>query len=124
MDGFGLWTRGQARRLKKFMLHNFRNCLLTLVACVMMAGGAAGAEKPAVYRGAACAATVDEFFANEVWAKVGAQVCLECHKAGGDAEDSDFILTDPQRSGGSGRELALLHNREAFLQMAKLTEGD
>ena len=103
------------------MLFNLRTSVLTLVAGALIACGAAGEEKAAaVYNGAACTATVDAFFASEVWAKVGAQVCLECHKAGGDAEESDFILTDPQRSGGSGREQALLHNREAFAQMAKL----
>lgn len=90
----------------------------------MLGHCAAGDEKAQVYSGAACTASADEYFANEVWAKVGERVCLECHKAGGDADESDFILTDPQRSGGSGRERALLHNREAFAAMAKLKEGD
>src|SRR5687767_14777002 len=50
-----------------------------------------GPAANAPYAGAACAAPVDDHFANEVWAKVGAQTCLECHKAGGDAEDSAFV---------------------------------
>lgn len=105
------------------MVFNSRTFVFALVVGALIACGAAGAEKE-VYSGAACTANVDEYFVNEVWAKVGAQVCLECHKAGGDAEESDFILSDPQRSGGSEREQALRRNREAFLQMAKLKEGD
>ena len=69
-------------------------------------------------------APVDEFFANEVWAKVGSQSCLECHKSGGDAEDSEFILLDPRKSGGGDQDAALRHNREQFVQMARLKKGD
>jgi hypothetical protein len=67
---------------------------------------------------------VDEFFANEVWAKVGAQTCLKCHKVGSDAEDSKFILKDPERSVGDAKTEALRHNRNAFIQMARLKESD
>src|SRR3954468_16003189 len=74
-------------------------------------------EKPAAYSGAACTAGPDEFFASEVWPKVGARTCLECHKAGGDAEDSDFVLTDPQRSGGASPNDVMRHNRDAFAEM-------
>src|SRR5258706_922232 len=88
----------------------------------MLARGAAAEEK-AVYSGA-CSANVDQYFANEVWAKVGAQVCLECNKIGGDAEESDFILNDPQLSQGSGRDEAMRRNRDAFTEMARAKEGD
>src|SRR6185436_9213666 len=47
-----------------------------------------------------------------VWVKVGARSCLECHKPGGDAEDSKFILEDPAKGG------SVAHNREAFQKMA------
>ena len=60
------------------------------------------------------------FFADEVWAKVGASRCLKCHKAGGDAEDSRFILVDPARDAGEGDALA--RNREAFVEMATALE--
>ena len=76
------------------------------------------------YTGPACASPVDDFFLNEVWAKVGAQNCLECHKAGGDAEDSRFVLIDPARHEGSTEEQALRHNRDEFLQMARIMAGD
>src|SRR5438552_2275043 len=88
-----------------------------LAVCAVLASRAWGEDKP-IYSGAGCAANVDDFFANEVWPKVGAQTCLECHKSGGDAEESDFILTDPQRTQGAARDQVLRHNRDAFAQMA------
>jgi hypothetical protein len=74
--------------------------------------------------GPACTAPVDDFFVNEVWAKVGAQNCLECHKAGGDAEDSRFVLVDPARHDRSTEDQARRHNRDAFAEMARLKAGD
>src|SRR5688500_8701087 len=71
-----------------------------------------------------CGRAVDNFFANEVWAKVGAQSCLKCHKVGGDAEDSNFILRDPQRSQGQAQDDDMRHNREEFSRMAKLKEAE
>ena len=80
-----------------------------------------GAElKP--YTGAGCAA-VDEYFANEVWAKVAAESCLKCHKAGGDAEDSKLVLLDPARLTGAKRTEAMRMNRAAFAAMAQVKEG-
>jgi hypothetical protein len=72
----------------------------------------------------ACATPVDRYFADEVWAKVGAQKCLNCHKPGGDAEKSQFMLRDPERSTEAEKASALRHNRDSFLRMARLKEGD
>jgi hypothetical protein len=102
---------------------NARTAVLMVAVCAILATRAPGEDKP-VYSGAACAANVDDFFENEVWLKVGAQTCLECHKSGGDAEESDFILTDPQRTQGAARDQVLRHNRDAFAQMARIKEGD
>jgi hypothetical protein len=56
---------------------------------------------------------VDAFFAEEVWAKVGEQTCLNCHTASGEAAESEFLLRpaelDPE---------ALRHNHEAFVRLA------
>jgi hypothetical protein len=90
---------------------------------MVLAAAAPGKEKK-VYSGAGCAAIVDDFFANEVWPKVGAQTCLECHKADGDVEDSDFVLLDPKRSQGHAQDEALRHNREQFVKMVRLKAGD
>ncbi len=61
-------------------------------------------------------------FGDGLWAKLGAKSCLKCHQAGGDAEDSDFILTDPSREAAPGG--ALQQNEEAFTRMAKVKEPD
>ncbi len=102
---------------------NFKVCLRVpfFTALALLAGAARGAElRP--YSGAGCGA-VEEYFAEEVWVKVGAQSCLKCHKAGGDAEDSKFLLLDPKRVQDDARAQALRHNREAFARLAKLREG-
>ena len=65
----------------------------------------------------------DSFFADEVWAKVGAHACLKCHKPGGDAEDSKFVLDDPARDQTPGRHVSLIHNRAAFAKMASIKEA-
>ncbi len=96
--------------------------LTPIVAAIVGLSLFAHAEEPKPYNG--CSAAVDKFFADEVWAKVGAQSCLTCHKAGGDAEKSKFVLLDPQRAQGAAQEAALRHNRDAFARMAKLKEGD
>ena len=101
---------------------NARTVVLILGCAIVLA--AARADEKKVYSGAACAAAVDDFFVNEVWAKVGAQSCLKCHKAGGDADDSDFILQDPQRSLGHDRDEALRYDRDQFAEMARLKKGD
>src|SRR5687767_544824 len=63
-----------------------------LMALTLPAAALCGAElKP--YSGSGCAA-VDDYFAGEVWAKVGALSCVKCHQSGGDAEDSKFVLRD------------------------------
>ena len=83
------------------MFRRIRLPVLVLAAGLVLGAGLRGDEK-APYTGAGCAAPVDDFFADEVWAKVGAQTCLTCHKAGGDAEDSKFVLRDPRKSAGRG----------------------
>ncbi|CAN5334029.1 hypothetical protein BH11PLA2_BH11PLA2_46860 [soil metagenome] len=69
-----------------------------------------------------CPAVADTYFVDEVWAKVGATTCLACHKTGGDAEKSKFILTDPQKA--KDADTAMRQNRDAFLRMALLKEKD
>ncbi len=67
----------------------------------------------------------DAFFNEEVWPKVGAHSCLKCHKAGGDAEDSKFVLQDPARDQTPGRHVSRIHNQAAFARMAKsLKDGE
>ena len=77
-------------------------------------------KKPEPAMGCSAGGVADDFFRNEVWAKVGATACLQCHKAGGDAEESKFILLDPRKSSGQAQDDAFKQNREAFAKMAKL----
>lgn len=67
---------------------------------------------------------VDGFFVNEVWPKVGARTCLECHKPDGDAEDSDFVLIDPAKPQGRSDDEVVRQNRDTFARMARSMEGD
>ena len=101
---------------------NVRTFAFILAASMAQVVAASGEEKK-VYSGA-CGAAVDEFFANEVWVKVGAQSCLKCHKIGGDAEDSNFTLQDPERSLGMAKDEAMRNNRNAFVRMARQKDGD
>jgi hypothetical protein len=70
-----------------------------------------------------CAAAKDNDFEDEVWAKVAVQTCLTCHRKGGDAESSKFVLLDPRKSEGAARDEAMRQNRAAFVRMASLKEG-
>lgn len=79
-----------------------------------------GQEKPVV----GCAAAVDNFFEDEVWAKVATRTCLTCHKAGGDAEESKFLLQDPRKTEGAARDTAMRQNRAAFAKIAAVKEKD
>ena len=90
--------------------------LLAMALAVGLAGGARAAETYA------CSA--DDFFAAEVWAKVGARDCVKCHKSGGDAEESKLVLRDPTRAEGAAQAEAMRHNREAFTRMARVLDGD
>ena len=102
------------------MLLNARKIALVVAASLALNAAARAQEKKI----SSSAFAVDDFFAKEVWAKVGARTCLNCHKAGGDAEESKFILRDPAKEQGRGQDEALRHNRDAFARMARLKEKD
>ena len=69
----------------------------------------------------ACTAGVSNF-EREVWTKVGAASCLACHRQGGDAASSAFVLVDPAKSEPSQRIAVLLANQAAFTRMARTQE--
>ncbi len=70
-----------------------------------------------------CAGGVDDDFEQELWAKVGIQKCLTCHREGGDAAESKFVLVDPRKSDTSARSGAMRYNRDAFARMARVKEN-
>jgi hypothetical protein len=93
-----------------------------LVVCALLAAPAlTWGEEPRSYNG--CTAAPDRFFLDEVWAKVGSQKCLTCHKQGGDAEETQLVLVDPQRFTGEEKENALRRNFATFTKIARLKEG-
>ncbi|QDU22648.1 hypothetical protein [Urbifossiella limnaea] len=96
-----------------------------ILVAVTAVVGARGQDKSAppkqVYD---CAAAVDSFFADEVWAKVALPKCLTCHSAGGDAEESKLVLRDPRKLQGPARDDAMRHNRAAFAKMAAAKHKD
>lgn len=104
------------------MSPRFRIGVLAIVLGAAFARPSFGEEKP--YTSAACARPVDDYFKDEVWAKVGSQKCLTCHRSGGDAEMSAFVLKDPAKSQGPERESSLKYNRDAFARMAERKHKD
>lgn len=94
------------------------------VFAVLLVTTIAAGEDPKGDGRPGCLGTMDSFFADEVWTKVGAQSCLTCHKTGGDAEKSQFVLRDPTKSQGTAQSEVLRHNRETFAKMARVKEGD
>jgi hypothetical protein len=90
-----------------------------LTAIVLCCCSSALADEPAspVFEQKHSGAAGD-FFRDEVWAKVAAQNCLKCHKAGGDAEDTKLVLQDPARDLHPDRTASLMHNRAAFVRIA------
>jgi len=105
------------------MFQNLRLLVLALVAGSVFSVAVRGGDnmpRPVV----GCAAAVDNYFEDEVWAKVGVQKCLTCHRKGGDAEGSKFVLIDPRKRGGTDRDEAMRHNRAAFARMAAVKETE
>ncbi len=62
--------------------------------------------------------SLEEFFEESVWARVGERTCLRCHSVRGDARESQFILQKVVPSASESSE-ALEHNRRMFEMMAK-----
>ena len=104
---------------------SFEARLVVLVFCFLLACSAfVRSEEKKPYNGPACTRTSEDYFAKEVWPKVGSVLCVNCHKEGGDAEDSKLILRDPRKVQGHAQDEAMRLNREAFARMAHVqTEG-
>lgn len=98
--------------------------LLLAICClaVLAARGRGQDKKP--YDGPSCSRSVEDYFTKELWANVGVVRCLQCHKKGGDAEDSKFVLQDPRKLQGHAQEDAMRHNRDAFARLARVKEKD
>src|SRR5947209_6061487 len=105
------------------MSYQMRPLLLLCCILIVCSAGSHG-EDPKPYDGPACSRNVDDYFAKEVWVNVGAVKCLQCHKKGGDAEESKLILQDPRKVQGHEQDKVLTQNRDAFARLARMKEGD
>ena len=74
-----------------------------------------GADKPV--------SSPDEWFVDEVWAKVGELSCLKCHNESGEAEYSRFILRETIALNGTELQAAHEANFEAFAKMARMKKA-
>ena len=67
---------------------------------------------------------IERYFEDEVWPKVLEATCLQCHRSGGDAEKSRFILRDIRLSTPRESSEWLCLNRQALEQAARWKSGD
>jgi hypothetical protein len=104
------------------MTSSLRSLVLVLAVVGSAASLQADDKKP--YTGASCAGDATAHFRDEVWAKVGVRKCLTCHKVGGEAEESKFILKDPRRAEGAAADEVMKHNRDAFTRVASAKVKD
>ena len=99
------------------------NCRLIFVAIFLWFHTATAQEpQPKILPPSTCLA-VDNYFADEVWGKVGERTCLKCHNAKGDASESEFLLLDPAMD-SKKRAAAMRQNCEAFQRIALSKEND
>lgn len=67
---------------------------------------------------AVCQIPSDLEFEDRIWNRILASKCLPCHRNGGDATESKFILTDLKKFIGQARDKAIESNRTLLLQLA------
>jgi hypothetical protein len=97
---------------------------MSAIAALTLVSAVARGEENEPCAGAGCTAAVDAWFTKEVWPKVGTIECIKCHKTGGDADDSRFVLRELGLSRGTERDKLMRHNRDAFARMARLKSED
>src|SRR6266540_4638351 len=112
-----------ARVKENTMRFESRSSVLIL-GCLLVLSSRAHTQETKPYPAPARNRNLDDYFVKEVWPKVGAALCLQCHKKGGDAEDSKLILLDPKKAQGHAQEEALRQNRDAFASLASVKHKD
>jgi hypothetical protein len=65
-----------------------------------------------------CQIPPDLEFEDRIWNRILAPKCLSCHRSGGEATDSDFILLDLKKVIGQARDSALESNRRILWKLA------
>src|SRR4051794_13240032 len=100
-------TDSSAPRVKGLAMSFKVRSLFLVIGCLTAASTAAHGQEKQPYNGPAYSRNLDDYFVKEVWTKVGAALCLQCHKQGGDAEESKFVLKDLSKLQGHAQEEAL-----------------
>jgi hypothetical protein len=101
-----------------------KRSVMLVVCSVMVVSAASRGEEKQPDNVRACGRNVDDYFTKEVWAKVGSARCVNCHREGGDAEGSQFILEDLRKAQGHAQDDAMRHNRDMFCRMARSKHKD
>ena len=96
--------------------------LLVLCSWIVLAGAGRG-QDVVPNAGPACRRDAVEDFEKGVWDNVAAARCLQCHRPGGEAEESGLVLQDIRKLRGRDRDEAMRRNREAFARLAREEEG-
>lgn len=100
-----------------------RCTLIALTVAVLLPRFAHAAEEPVSPSVVICSASTN-YFEREVWNKVAAQKCLICHQAGGEAEESKFLLLDPGKRDAASLADVMRQNQAALAQMATVKENE
>ena len=95
-----------------------------VIGFLLVFGAEVRSQPTKPYDGPACNRNLDDYFVKEVWPKVGAVLCVQCHIKGGDAEESKLVLLDPKKVQGHAQEEAMRHNRDAFARLAGVKHKD
>jgi hypothetical protein len=96
--------------------------LLVLCSWIVLAGAGRG-QDVVPNAGTACPRDAVEDFEQGVWDNIAVARCLQCHRPGGEAEESGLVLQDIRKLRGSDRDEAMRRNREAFARLAREEEG-
>lgn len=105
-----------ACRMTKSLLFTIPCCLLSVL------DGSAFCEDDASKASANVPGCSAQAAFREAWGKVVERACLKCHRQGGDAEDSKFVLQDVSRLPLAKRAAANQRNCLVMAKMAKVRE--
>lgn len=101
---------------------NRRVIIIFVPVALLWLCAVATAERTEPCPGSRRASPAGARFNDEIWTRIGATECLKCHKPGGDAEETRFVLKDLTRLQEADRAAALRNNRDAFVRMARMKE--
>jgi hypothetical protein len=109
---------GVCTTLSTFLLCVVLGLIVNAQDTTQLTTGDKPAETNAVNLPTICQLPADLEFEDRIWNRILATKCLPCHQDGGDATDSNFILTDLKKFIGQTRDQALESNRQMLLKLS------